>query len=139
MLLESNQIIVRPGRSYDLSKKIAKCVLYSFFSSFQVRFIVEIDQEDFPLNFHLVPALNALKCYICNENEQAACGDAGGIEKFLKDCPAIEDPHCRKIVQSGKMKIFFLKNSTSFQIDFSRWKNNDRSNVWIKNWLEIVL
>jgi hypothetical protein len=55
----------------------------------------------FFLNNHLVPSITALKCYECNSNVNPECESGENLKKFEKTCSPVDDPHCRKIVQTG--------------------------------------
>ena len=45
---------------------------------------------------------SGVRCYVCNEKEDASCGDNNsGLEKHAKDCQNGEK-YCRKVIQFGE-------------------------------------
>lgn len=59
-------------------------------------------------NFHSVPSVGSLQCYVCNSNEDAGCADGDDLKRFVQTCKETAQPYCRKIDQTGMKTARFI-------------------------------
>ena len=75
------------------------------------------------------PTITTLKCYVCNENENAACADETALAKFATECQEKNEPYCRKISQTVNGKNTVVRTCGSKTGSKSCYKTAGKNNV----------